>query len=99
MTYSLIYNPVALTEYKDAVIWYKERSETASINFVEEVKDKIESILADPFRYRNAHKHSRETSLKKYPYYIIYYIDEAKASIVISSIYHHKRNPKNKYKK
>ncbi len=66
MSYNYIYNPIALTEYKDTVTWYKERSEIAAMNFVTEVKVKIEAICKEPFRYRSAYKHFRETSLKKF---------------------------------
>jgi plasmid stabilization system protein ParE len=99
MTYTHIYNPAALVEFKDAVAWYKERSEIASLNFVTEVKEKIAAICSDPLRYRNTYKHYRETSLKKFPYYIIYHVDELNQRIIITSIYHHKRNPKNKFRK
>ena len=99
MKYNYIYEPVALKEYKEAVEWYEERSETAAINFVNEVNEKIKSICTFPLRYRNTYKYFRETYLKKYPFYIVYFVDESKNIVVISSIYHHKRNPKKKYEK
>ncbi|MEO8415639.1 MAG: hypothetical protein ABI472_18395 [Ginsengibacter sp.] len=65
MSYSYVYEPVALAEYKEAVAWYRERSETAAENLITEVKNRIETICADPLRYRNTYKIFRETSLKK----------------------------------
>ena len=97
MSYQYVYAPVALIEYKDAISWYNVRSKRVSENFVKAVKEKIESICEKPLRSRIAYKHFRETSLKKYPYYIIYFIDESKKKIIITSIYHHKRNPQTKY--
>ena len=79
MSYRHIYDPVAILEYKDAATWYAARSETAAVNFVREVKEKIVVICKDPFRYRNTYKKFRETSLKIYPYSIIYTIDESSA--------------------
>lgn len=99
MNYKHFYEPLALSEYKETLRWYDERSKTAAENFVKEIKEKIKSICIDPLRYRNVYKYFRETSLKKYPFYIIYFIDESKKIVVISSVYHHKRNPKRKYKK
>jgi plasmid stabilization system protein ParE len=99
MNYRFIFEPVALGEYKDAIRWYKKRSVTAAVNFVAAVKEKIETVCADPTRYRNLYKEFRETSLKRYPYYVVYYIDEHSKTIVITSVYHHKRNPKRKYRK
>lgn len=64
MNYKYIYEPVALSEYKEAIQWYDERSKKAAENFVKEVKGKINSICIDPQRYRNTYKYFRETSLK-----------------------------------
>lgn len=99
MSYRHIYTPVALAEYKDSVSWYEVRSKRAAENFVTAVRDKIKSICDNPLRYKNRYKFFRETSLKKYPFYIIYFVDESKQTIIISSIYHHRRSPKKKYKK
>lgn len=99
MSYRHIYDPVALLEYKDAAAWYTERSETAAIIFVKQVKEKIGVICKDPFRYRNTYKKFRETSLKIYPYSIIYLIDENNKTVIIASVFHHKRNPRKKYRK
>jgi len=97
MNYQYVYAPVALIEYKDAIRWYDAHSNLVAENFVIAVKEKIESICEDPLRYRISFKNYRETSLKKYPYYLVYFIDERKKIIVISSVYHHKHNPKKKY--
>ncbi len=99
MSYRFIYDPIATLEYKDAVGWYAKRNEKAANNFINEVKDKIAVICNDPFRYRNTYKNYRETSLKKFPYSIIYFVDEAKKIVIIQSLFHHKRNPRRKYKK
>ncbi len=34
MSYQYIYERSALNEYKEAILWYKERSEIASKNFI-----------------------------------------------------------------
>lgn len=99
MSYKYIYDPVALMEYKDAVSWYHARSERVAQNFVTEVTKKILQICNNPLRTRNEYKDFKETSLKKYPYCIVYFVDENSKTIVIASIYHHKRNPGNKYEK
>jgi len=97
MNYTHIYEPLALYEYKEALSWYMKRSEVAAANFVKSVKERIEDICSDPLRYRNTYKHFRETSLKKYPFCIIYFIDDNANTIIITSIYHHKRSPRKKY--
>jgi plasmid stabilization system protein ParE len=99
MSYQHIYTPIALIEFKDAVTWYDLRSKKAAENFVIAVREKIKTICEKPLQYKSRYKYFRETSLKKYPFYIIYFIDDNKQTVIITSVYHHKRNPKNKYKK
>ena len=99
MSYRHIFSPAALAEYKEAVAWYQERSEMAAANFVEAVSLKIKEICKDPLRYRNTYKVFRETSLKKFPFSIVYFPDQKKKTVIISSIFHHRRNPRRKYKK
>lgn len=98
MNYKYSYEPLALAEYKEIILWYNERSATTAENFVIAVNEKIKLICTDPLRYRNIYKHFRETSLKKYPYCIVYFLDENEQTVIITSLYHHRRNPKKKYK-
>jgi plasmid stabilization system protein ParE len=99
MSYRYIYDPVALNEFKDAISWYLERSELAAEGFVKEVNEQLAVICKDPFRFRNTYKSYREISLKKYPYYVVYLVDGVQKVIIVSSVYHHKRNPQKKYRK
>ena len=67
MSYQYVYELIALTEYKEAITWYKKHSETAAENFITAVKERLVPICENPTRYRNLYKHFREISLKKYP--------------------------------
>jgi len=99
MDYQYIFDPIAAEEYANAFNWYEERNIVAADNLIIAVQDAITAICTDPYRYRNTHKNLRELTLKKYPYNLIYFIDENKYLITIVSLYHHKRNPKEKYDK
>ena len=99
MKYTHVFEPAAIGEYVAALEWYNERSETAAKNFIKEIKEKIKDVCSDPLRYPNTYKHFREKSLKKYPFCIVYFVDEIKHMVVIMSVYHHKRNPHKKFRK
>ncbi len=99
MRYAFLFDPAAAQEYEDAFVWYQLRSEMAADNLIIEVEETIRAVCEDPFRYRQTHRNLHEVSLKKYPYFLIYLIDEAKKVVTIISLFHHKRNPKNKYRK
>ncbi len=97
--YPFVYEPAALAEYKDAISWYLAKSEIAAINFIKEVKDKIAIICNDPLRYKNTYKDFRETAIKKFPYSIVYFVDEVNKVVIIAAVYHQKRAPKRKFRK
>ena len=99
MVYQYMFNPVAADEYEDAFDWYEQKSIIAADNLIVAVQDAITAICANPYRYRNTYKNLRELTLKKYPYNLIYLIDENKKLITVISLYHHKRHPKGKYDK
>jgi plasmid stabilization system protein ParE len=99
MTFNHVFDPQALEEYKDATVWYSERSLKAAENFVKEVTGKIGIICKMPFSFKRTYKDFRETSLKKYPYSIVFLIDEEKKVVIIFSLFHHKRNPRKKYRR
>ncbi len=99
MTYHHYFEPRALKEYTAALKWYKNRSKVAAENFVKEMETAIAVICGEPFRYRVNYQQFREVSLKKYPFYLIYSIEEAKYRVLIFSVYHHKRNPARKFQK
>lgn len=99
MAYSYLFDPHAAEEYEEAFNWYEKKSYLAADNFIIRIQEAITAICADPYRYRNGYKNLRELPLKKYPYHVIYYINDALSTIVIVSIFHAKRNPKKKYKK
>ncbi len=98
MNYIVRYQPRARREYQSALDWYREKSTDAAINFSIALKERVNLLLKQPDRFGKMHKDFREVALKKYPYKIIYFIDEPKNLVVISSIFHQKRNPKAKYR-
>ncbi len=90
---------VAQIEYEKSLHWYAVRSEQAAINFIKAVDIALKLICDNPERWRNKYKNYHELGLKKYPFTVIYIIDSEKELVVVTSIYHHKRNPKKRYKK
>lgn len=88
----------AQEEYESAVIWYSERSLHAAEQFIEAVEHTLQLICEHPNRWRNEYSKYYELSVKKYPYSIVYTINVNNGLVSVSSIYHHSRNPKKKYK-
>lgn len=98
MSFRVSYQPGALIEYESAIHWYLQRSEHAAENFKISVLEKIEVLRKNPYQYKRIYKKFHEVTLKKYPYSIIYFLDEQGKTIIISSIHHHKLDSRKKYK-
>ncbi len=97
--YNIAYRALATLEYQDGIEWYARQSKTAAENFVKAVNEKLDSISAYPRRPKNLYKHYHEISLRKYPYTIVYFIEEEIKRIVVVAIYHQKRHPAKKYRR
>ncbi len=97
--YAVSYRPKARNDYDRAIDWYGERSKAAAENFITVVEEKTNSISLHPKKYRKSYREYHETSTRIYPYSIVYFIDELSMTVVIVRIYHHKRSPKQKYRK
>lgn len=98
MSYSIFYQNKASIEYDDAVGWYSDQSERAAVNFRKAIAEKIDILRSTPSIYKRTYKTFYEVALNKYPYSIVYTIDEVKKSVIISSVFHHSRNPKMKFR-
>ncbi|MGN6295640.1 MAG: type II toxin-antitoxin system RelE/ParE family toxin [Ginsengibacter sp.] len=77
----------------------RRKSFFAADNLILAVENAISVICANPYQYRNTYKNLREITIKKYPFNLIYFVDEDKKLIKVISLFHHRRNPKIKYKK
>ena len=98
MAYQISFRKRAAAEYLESVLWYKERSEQAAGNFINAINDKLDEIERKPDFFRRTYKQFREAKTHIFPFSIIYFIDEEKQLVVITSMFHQKRNPKIKFK-
>lgn len=99
MSYGMAFLERVVAEYEAASVWYKERSIQAAENFDAAVNKKLNVIIESPIRQRKTYREFREIKVDKYPFNIIYLVDEIQKLVIIFSIHHHKRNPKKKYRK
>ena len=97
--YQITYREIAAEEYANAIKWYEERSQAAAVGFIKSVDDKLDSISHNPGKYKNLFRNYHEVSTNRYPYTIVYFIEERLQRVVIVAIYHHKRRPQKKYRK
>lgn len=97
-------NTVILTkeadkEYSESAIWYEEQSIGLGDRFIITIQKKLELIQHNPERYPKRKEGLREAVVKVFPFVIIYSFNKKESLIVVSSIFHTKRNPTKKYRK
>ena len=99
MSYRYILHEKAQEDYESAILWYAQGGQPTVDKFITAVDRIFQLICEHPTMWRKAGKHYRIVSLAKYPYSIIYSIDEQNRLIIISAVHHHRKSPKSKYRK
>jgi plasmid stabilization system protein ParE len=99
MSYSYVLLELAQQEYEITVEWYASKSIKAAENFIAELENTLQLICNNPKRWRNEYKHYRELGVKRYPYVVIYSVEEDIQRVIVSAIFHTGKNPKKKYRK
>ena len=93
--YQLILKPAAIQMAKDAYDWYEEQQNNLGEVFLSALNDCLTRIRQYPKANSKIKKNYRQARIKKFPYVVVYEI--IRNEIVVFSIFHTRRNPKNKY--
>ncbi|ANH82695.1 hypothetical protein A8C56_18460 [Niabella ginsenosidivorans] len=99
MNYKVILLPSAVQDIIEAHEWYEEKTPGLGEKFQSEISKRINIIKQHPDRFPVRKKPYRECPINKYPYLIVYSFDESGKEVIISAVFHTKRNSKKKYKK
>jgi plasmid stabilization system protein ParE len=86
-----VFHPAALTEYGEAVEFYAERGVTLAQAFINAVEDAIFRIVESPTRWVVVDEDIRRCLTRKFPYGILYTIEED--YILIVAVMHCSREP------
>jgi plasmid stabilization system protein ParE len=86
----------AKLELAESVDWYNKQRIGLGIEFAKAIQKKLNLIEKYPERYSKIKNSFRQVSIEKFPYCIVYFIEKLEKKIIITSIFHHSRNPKKK---
>ena len=82
-------------ELSDAYDWYEKQRTTLGDKFYIEISHYLNLIEHNPYQFPIKYvEELRSASLNKFPYLIIYWIDEINLVVFVNSIFHTSRNPK-----
>ena len=77
--------------------WYNKQQENLGFKFADYIYECFEEIRNRPLGYASKHRYTREMVVKKYPYIIIYTLEEN--IVFIMKVFPCRTDPKKKYKR
>jgi toxin ParE1/3/4 len=92
----VVLKPRAVLMTKDAYDWYEVRSRGLGEIFLDELDKCIKKLQSNPAGCPKILKNYRQAKMKRFPYVVLFEI--FKTDIVVLSVFHTKRNPKNRFK-
>ena len=95
MKYSLEIRPLATVEIIEAYSWYESQREGLGIEFLDSIEAFNDMLLNNPYIHSYYQEPVRHGTLDRFPYSVVYEIFED--SVIIYSVFMHKRNPIHKY--
>ena len=94
VNYKIVLYLKAQKELNDSYKWYEKQKIGLGLKLINQVDEDLKSIASNPKFYPSKGRNYREFLMKNYPYLIVYKINEATKELLVSSIFHTKRNPK-----
>ncbi len=91
MEFKLLFHNKAKVELLESAEWYAEKSIQIFSEFSDKIASGIENIKINPHAYPVVYKNKRKCIIKRFPFSIIFIIQEDK--IYVISVFHHSRNP------
>jgi toxin ParE1/3/4 len=93
MSFRLIIQDQAILEIKDVFEWYEEQKEGLGYEFIDEIEDCYNNLSKYPERYSYINHRYRRIKTNRFPYILIYEIDDS--NIIIIRVRHLKQKPIN----
>ncbi|WP_018627349.1 type II toxin-antitoxin system RelE/ParE family toxin [Niabella aurantiaca] len=99
MSFTLHFIEEAEEEYLSCRWRYEQQQKGLGARFEAKIELTLTKIAQNPKAYKYGMGPFREAGVATFPFIIVYEIDEQHKTITVLSVFHTKRNPKNKYKK
>lgn len=91
MKYKVIVRPEAEDDLKKAFLWYEDKRTGLGSDFLLQVDAGINFINRNPETHPVKYRGTRKHLIKRFPYKIIYFIEEEK--IIVIAVLHGRRSP------
>ncbi|MFH0948178.1 MAG: type II toxin-antitoxin system RelE/ParE family toxin [Elusimicrobiota bacterium] len=91
MKYRTVVRPEAENDLKEAFSWYEDKRQGLGYDFLLQVDAGLRFIERNPNIYLQKYKETRMHLIKRFPYKIIYLVEQER--IIILAIIHDRRSP------
>lgn len=92
MVYKIILSPKAEIEISDAFYYYSRFSKSAAKSFKKQLSDSYRKIRQNPF-FEKKYYNVRVLPFSKYPYIILFRVDETAKKVFVLSVFCTHQNP------
>jgi plasmid stabilization system protein ParE len=92
MGYTVYNRPDAHRDIDAAVQWYEERQAGLGIGFLDELEVLLSYLEDNPFLFQAFNRDLRQAPLHRFPYVIIYRIEEPDTAVVLA-VFHTDQDP------
>lgn len=93
MIYELVLRREAQIDLNEIFMWYEEQQYDLGFKFLADFENTMSKIQRNPLHASFAIQDARGTSLKRFPYEIIYRVNEKAKQVRIIAVLHQHRNP------
>jgi toxin ParE1/3/4 len=91
MSSNLVLRPEAVTDLREAYVWYEAERTGLGRAFLRRVRQQLDLICENPRCYPTVLKSVRRAPLRRFPFGIYY--EEQGSRTVVLAVYHFKRSP------
>ncbi|WP_184546843.1 type II toxin-antitoxin system RelE/ParE family toxin [Mucilaginibacter sp. FT3.2] len=99
MNYDLKIRQEAAKELSGALSWYEEQQTGLGEIFETAIRRKLNQISRNPYHYKAEYNQFHQALTEKFPFLIVYIVDETVKQITVIAIFHTSRNPNKKFQK
>lgn len=95
MGYKVVIGKSAKADLQNILDWYTGESLSALQKFVGALYERLDDLVERPesFGVVRQHQRFRKVKISRFPYFIVFRIDETRNKVFISAVIHVKRNP------
>ncbi|MBI5916628.1 MAG: type II toxin-antitoxin system RelE/ParE family toxin [Bacteroidetes bacterium] len=93
MAYSIAIKKQAQQALWEAMDWYEAQSAGLGAALSQEFYDYLQKLTENPHRFMVVFDPFRRMLLKKFPYQVVFAIDEKRQRVVVMALWHDRRDP------